>query len=97
MKSLDFNALLQVIADRLGDLSGARLLDAGCGNGNFGSWLMLPNDNGLPKSRPDVYVGADYANSALADAEQRFKQIRKQQLNLDPSQRSTLVCAPRCL
>jgi len=87
LKSADFQTLLQTVAKQLGDLSGARLLDAGCGNGNFGAWLMLAKDYHKSLNQPLFYVGIDYANAALIEAQKRFQEIQKDHASRNGSTR----------
>lgn len=72
MKSHDYQNLLSLVAQLLGEVEdGCRLLDAGCGNGHFGAWLLSNIDTVVRRSPADThfkYVGLDFAEDALSDA-----------------------------
>jgi SAM-dependent methyltransferase/pimeloyl-ACP methyl ester carboxylesterase len=82
IKCPDFRSLLEMIYDLLGDLEGQRVLDAGCGNGNLAAWWMIAfskearRRNGTAQ-RPHqfTYVGIDYVEEALKDAEDRLRRL----------------------
>jgi SAM-dependent methyltransferase/pimeloyl-ACP methyl ester carboxylesterase len=70
-----------LVGGLLGPLkAGDTLLDAGCGNGLFGAWVL--RDLVKQKSRmlepPPVYVGIDLTNQGLLDAFKRHDQIRRE-------------------
>lgn len=70
-----------LVGGLLGSLkAGDTLLDAGCGNGLFGAWVL--RDLVKQKSRmlepPPVYVGIDLTNQGLLDAFKRHDQIRRE-------------------
>ncbi|HUJ43817.1 MAG TPA: methyltransferase domain-containing protein [Opitutaceae bacterium] len=87
-KSVDYRAYLDLIGRLCGPLpDGALVLDAGCGNGLFGLWVLREvwqRHALVPGHEPLVYVGLDLTQRALADAlgnhlgwRQRLHQIAK--------------------
>jgi ubiquinone/menaquinone biosynthesis C-methylase UbiE/pimeloyl-ACP methyl ester carboxylesterase len=72
MKSRDYQNLLSLIAQLLGEIEdGCCMLDAGCGNGHFGAWLLLNINTTIQKNAAKVhfkYTGLDFAEDALLDA-----------------------------
>jgi len=70
----DYWQLLDHIYRMAGSLNGGmRLLDAGCGNGNFGMFLLINQTyrlrNGAAQgAEPIQYVGVDFIQPALANA-----------------------------
>ena len=74
--------LLQLIFESLGKIKeGEMILDAGCGNGSFGAFLlvnvMYKNKNNLLKQPLPLfsYVGVDFVDSALKEATSVQKSI----------------------
>jgi SAM-dependent methyltransferase len=87
-KSVDYRAYLDLVGRLCGTLPpGALILDAGCGNGLFGLWILREvwQRHALaPGHEPLVYVGLDLTQRGLADAlgnhlgwRQRLHQIAK--------------------
>lgn len=72
IKSKDYQNLLSLVAQLLGDIEeDSQILDAGCGNGNFGAWLLCNMESRikLGNSRFSfTYTGLDFAESAVNDA-----------------------------
>jgi len=70
----DYWQLLDHIYRMVGNLDGGmRILDAGCGNGNFGMFLLInqayrQRNSGAHCVQPIHYVGADFIRPALAQA-----------------------------
>jgi alpha-beta hydrolase superfamily lysophospholipase/SAM-dependent methyltransferase len=70
----DYWQLLDHIYRMVGNLDGGmRILDAGCGNGNFGMFLLInqayrQRNHGPHWAQPIHYVGADFILPALAQA-----------------------------
>ncbi len=77
----DFWRLLDMIYGFLGGLHrGEIILDAGCGNGNFGMFLLLnqaylKRDRIRDDWRPPHYVGIDFVPHALGQARLNFKKL----------------------
>lgn len=71
IKSNDYQNLLSLAAQLLGEIKdGERILDAGCGNGHFGAWLLFNMETELKRSNSRFsYTGMDFTESALSDAE----------------------------
>ncbi len=71
-KSVDYRAYLDLIGRLCGPLRpGALVLDAGCGNGLFGLWLLREvwQRHALTAAeKPMIYVGLDLTQRGLADA-----------------------------
>lgn len=70
----DYWQLLDHIYRMVGNLNGGmRILDAGCGNGNFGMFLLInqayrQRNSGAYRAEPLHYVGVDFIQPALAQA-----------------------------
>lgn len=79
MKSNDYQNLLSLIAQLLGEVSErCDLLDAGCGNGHFGAWLLCNLDTIIKKDVSEGsfnYVGIDFAENAIKDAKHLHEDI----------------------
>ena len=80
-KVADFWRLMEHVYRLMGDChDGERILDAGCGNGNFGVFLQLNQAFRQRYARrgqfrsPD-YVGVDFVPAALAQATANFNQV----------------------
>ena len=71
-KSVDYRAYLDLVGRLCGPLRpGALALDAGCGNGLFGLWLLREvwqRQALAATDRPIIYVGLDLTQRGLADA-----------------------------
>jgi SAM-dependent methyltransferase/pimeloyl-ACP methyl ester carboxylesterase len=71
-KSVDYRAYLDLVGRLCGSLrAGALVLDAGCGNGLFGLWVLREvwQRHALaPADEPLVYVGLDLTQRGLTDA-----------------------------
>jgi ubiquinone/menaquinone biosynthesis C-methylase UbiE/esterase/lipase len=81
----DFYNLLQCVYDQLGGAwSGQKVLDAGCGIGNYGLFLLtkqlyrMQTDLQLLSRPPIRYFGIDFVRSAIAEAKIRINQLREQ-------------------
>jgi ubiquinone/menaquinone biosynthesis C-methylase UbiE len=82
LRSDEFQDLYRLIVQSLGGLDRRCLLDVGCGNGNFGIWLLryLAGQNGkrhLFRRNVDEnirYIGMDYVELALLKADKSFDQ-----------------------
>jgi SAM-dependent methyltransferase/alpha-beta hydrolase superfamily lysophospholipase len=91
----DYWNLLDFLNRLLGDWKrGERILDAGCGIGNFGTFLLVRQLYQLTQGRPGAfqklpfcrYVGVDFVDEALHRARgthERVQQEFKQKLGLD--------------
>jgi len=87
-KSPDFRNLLSLADLMLGPpRQGERILDAGCGNGHYGAWLIWSTaakvreaqENGVSlKNVQREYVGFDFVPSALSEASRRLTSIREE-------------------
>ncbi|HEY4249487.1 MAG TPA: methyltransferase domain-containing protein [Lacunisphaera sp.] len=69
-----------LVGDLLGPMhAGDTLLDAGCGNGLFGAWVLrhLVKEKTKILEPPPVYVGIDLTNQGLLDAFKRHDLIRR--------------------
>lgn len=79
MRSHDYQNLLSLIAQLLGEIDeGCHILDAGCGNGHFGAWLLCNIDTAVTKGLTKIhfkYTGLDFAEDALSDAKKIHEQI----------------------
>jgi len=80
----DYWTLLESIYDNLGGAwSGQRILDAGCGNGNYGFFLLLKQaykgrqNLELLGSQPCSYVGIDFVHEAVSEAYRRIKELQQ--------------------
>lgn len=77
----DFWRLMDHVYRLMGDChDGERILDAGCGNGNFGVFLQLNQAFRQRYARrgyyrPPEYVGVDFVPTALAQATTNFMQV----------------------
>jgi SAM-dependent methyltransferase/pimeloyl-ACP methyl ester carboxylesterase len=71
-KASDYRTYLDLVGRLCGPLSpGALVLDAGCGNGLFGLWVLREvwqRQTLAPADEPLVYVGLDLTQRGLADA-----------------------------
>ncbi len=70
-KSTDYRAYLNLVGHLCGPpRPGVLVLDAGCGNGLFGRWMLREAWRHLPPSNelPPTYVGLDLTTQGLADA-----------------------------
>jgi SAM-dependent methyltransferase/pimeloyl-ACP methyl ester carboxylesterase len=71
-KSVDYRAYLDLVGRLCGSLrAGALVLDAGCGNGLFGLWVLREvwqRQALAPADEPLIYVGLDLTQRGLADA-----------------------------
>ena len=82
--SHDYMAALDHIYHLLGTVSpGDRLLDAGCGNGYFGSFLfakewMKRQQTKNQHDEPIHYVGVDFVETALKEANTHLNHVLKQ-------------------
>jgi PAS domain S-box-containing protein len=77
----DYWHLLDQIYSLMGRLDeGERILDAGCGNGNFGMFLLINQayrqQNALRvKFNPPQYVGIDFVPNALVQARRNLEKV----------------------
>lgn len=79
-KSDDYRSYVELVGRLLGPLSpGALVLDAGCGNGLFGLWVLREalDRRTDPEVMPPVYVGLDLTEAGLADAQSRHAAVRE--------------------
>lgn len=80
-KSVDYRAYLDLVGRLCGPLHpGAVVLDAGCGNGLFGLWLLREAwQRRAPahQEEPLIYVGLDLTQRGLADALQNHSDWRR--------------------
>ena len=80
-RSSDYQAYLQLLARLCRPLPpGAMVLDAGCGNGMFGLWVLHEADKREPRTapvEPPVYVGLDLTPRGLTDAMTRHVEERR--------------------
>jgi SAM-dependent methyltransferase len=71
-KSVDYRAYLDLVGRLCGSLPpGALVLDAGCGNGLFGLWVLREvwqRHALVAADQPLIYVGLDLTQRGLADA-----------------------------
>jgi SAM-dependent methyltransferase/alpha-beta hydrolase superfamily lysophospholipase len=84
----DYWNLLETIYENLGGAwSGQRILDAGCGNGNYGFFLLLKQtyrsrqNPQLLGIRPCYYYGIDFIGEAIAEADLRMNELQNDLLN----------------
>ena len=79
----DYQALLDHIVKLMGPISsGSKILDAGCGNGNFGTFLFMQellksHQSGTSQQVTFDYVGTDFVSPALHQARKGFEKIRR--------------------
>ncbi len=79
----DYQALLDHIVKLMGPIaSGMKILDAGCGNGHFGTFLfmhelMKSHVPGSSRQTPFDYIGIDFVLPALHQAQQNCETIRR--------------------
>jgi len=80
----DYWNLLENIYDGLGGAwSGQRILDAGCGNGNYGFFLLLKQayksrqNPQLLGAQPCFYYGVDFVHEAVSEAHVRIKELQR--------------------
>ena len=78
----DFYNLLDCVYDQLGGASsGQKILDAGCGIGNYGLFLLtrqlyrVQQDLQILSRDPIRYFGIDFVRSAITEAQVRMKQL----------------------
>ena len=77
----DFWCLMDHVYRLMGDCHGGeRILDAGCGNGNFGVFLQLNQAFRQRYARRGQfssphYIGVDFVSTALAQAAANFRQV----------------------
>jgi ubiquinone/menaquinone biosynthesis C-methylase UbiE/pimeloyl-ACP methyl ester carboxylesterase len=78
----DFNDFYQTIEEMSGGVqSGDSILDAGCGNGSLGLWLLQKHGLLPLRERPAyTYVGADFVSSALVNARATHSEILQRPL-----------------
>ena len=80
-RSSDYQDYLGVLAQLCRPLpAGAVILDAGCGNGMFGLWVLreAARQKARPASGPPlVYVGLDLTQRGLSDAMSRHVEVRR--------------------
>ena len=71
-KATDYRNYLELVGRLCGPLPpGALVLDAGCGNGMFGLWVLRESWQRQPSASADeplIYVGLDLTQRGLADA-----------------------------
>lgn len=79
IKSQDYQNLLSLVAQLLGGISlDDDILDAGCGNGHFGAWLLCNMESEIQRHKAIFsYTGVDFAENALSDAKNIHKDILK--------------------
>src|SRR5262245_14461846 len=81
----DYWNLLENIYDNLGGTwSGQRILDAGCGNGNYGYFLLLKqaykcrqSPQFLGASPCSYYYGIDFVYEAVSEAHRRIQELQQ--------------------
>lgn len=80
-RSTDYQEYLAQLARLCRPLpAGAAVLDAGCGNGMFGHWVLREagrQRSGGPGAPTTVYVGLDLTPRGLADAMQRHVEMQR--------------------
>lgn len=79
IKSQDYQNLLSLIVQLLGgiDLDDI-MLDAGCGNGHFGAWILYNMEKAIKRGHSLFsYTGLDFADDALSDAKRIHGDILK--------------------
>ena len=94
----DYYALLECMYDRLGGaLAGQRVLDAGCGIGNYGLFLLTKRlyyaqgDLQVSRSEPVKYFGLDTVADALRQAAAKLTQLGDEFKARGPSGRDNVV------
>jgi SAM-dependent methyltransferase/esterase/lipase len=80
----DYWNLLENIYDNLGGTwSGQRILDAGCGNGNYGFFLLLKQvykrrqNSQFLGAAPCFYYGIDFVYEAVSEAHRRIQELQQ--------------------
>jgi len=80
----DYWNLLETIYDNLGGAwSDQRILDAGCGNANYASFLLLKQayrylqSPQLLTTRPCFYYGIDFVREAVSEAHQETQELQQ--------------------
>lgn len=93
MKSKDYQNLLSLAAQLLSEIKdGCRIVDAGCGNGHFGAWLLCNMDSIVKKGtfgNRISYTGVDFAQSALLQARDLHAEILSK---LPPESSKKIMC-----
>ena len=82
-----------LVGNLLGPLKAAdTVLDAGCGNGLFGVWVLrhLVEQKSTLLDPPLVYVGIDLTNMGLLDALKRHDQIRRDGITATPGRQASM-------
>lgn len=87
-KSADYRDFINRITELLGEVAdGEIILDAGCGNGHFGTLLLEklmrrgdrpPSDEADLEPPRFIYVGVDFAENALVEAMTRHLGLRRE-------------------
>lgn len=73
----DFGAYLDLLCELLGPVApGTRVLDAGCGTGLFGVWMMRQMAQVPDLTEPLTYVGLDLTTHGLSTASTRHASIQ---------------------
>ncbi len=90
----DFWQLLDHVYRMLGPLKGGELiLDAGCGNGNFGMFLLVNQSYrqraSSPAGEPLQYIGLDFVPSALRQSRDNLKTLSAEIAGRQPNPFST--------
>lgn len=76
----DFQQYLGLVGELLGEIGGEDvLLDAGCGNGLFGVWVMreLIQRRPAPAEQAPLYFGIDLTQQGLRDAVDKHMGVRR--------------------
>ncbi len=74
----DFQQYLDLVGGLIGIPGpGETILDAGCGNGLFGAWLIraLLREGAAPPRQPPLYVGLELTRPGLCDASARHAEL----------------------
>jgi ubiquinone/menaquinone biosynthesis C-methylase UbiE/esterase/lipase len=79
----DYYNLLESIYERLGGAwEGQKILDAGCGIGNYGLFILTKELyrklHGPPHLSPISYVGVDFLEDATAQASRKIKELESE-------------------
>jgi ubiquinone/menaquinone biosynthesis C-methylase UbiE len=92
IKMHDYWDLLSFINKQLGEIKEKEIiLDAGCGNGTYGMWL-LTNKNGFHlDSSSFSYIGLDYIHNALKEARISHNSIKLEFKNHSPMNSSYIL------